>query len=110
MSNTNTENRKALRVDPRVDELAALNQQLAALKAKADNLKAELVQAHGAGEAFGLRFKARISIIAEAEVINYKALAERLAENLAAQVVASAKASSTSTRQESTRVALYDIN
>lgn len=100
---------KTPRIDPRVDELATVNQQLAALKAKADGLKAALAAAHGAGEVMGLRYRARISIIAEGQVVNYKDLAERLAGHLAEQVVASARLASTSVRPESARVSLYDI-
>lgn len=97
-------------IDTRVDELATTNAQIAALQARAKALKAQLLDEHGAGKVYGLRYSASLVVTEDSESISYRRVAGYLGSSVTAQIFSNAIKRATSTRKGSLRVTVCDID
>jgi len=91
-----------------VNELAAINAEMDALKLRAESIKGQLF-AVGAGTYTSDAYKAVVSEIKDGVTVNYKSVAEYLATKVSAQVYGSAIKRATGVKNGYFKVALYDL-
>lgn len=91
-----------------VNELANVNAEMDALKAKAESIKGQLF-AVGAGTYVSDSYKAVVSEVADAPTVNYKKVSEYLCEKVSAQVYGNAIKRATGVKSGYFRVSVYDL-
>ena len=98
-----------MQIQALIDELAAVNAQIDALKADAERIKGELFT-HGAGTYQSERYRAVVTAVAESTTVNFKKVAEYLAQKVSDAVYRNAVKNAQSKKDGYFRVALNDLN